>query len=119
MPHNNGGIAIDDGMAYEQFCGSKTSFITATIDAVQLTNYPNPFNGTTTISFTLIETENTTLKVYDTFGKEVATLFDGMAEAGQQYKLEFDGKNLKQGIYVYYLQSGYNMSTVKKMIMVK
>ena len=84
---------------------------------VQLMNYPNPFNGSTTISFAITKTENTTLKVYNTFGKHVATLFDGMAEAGQQYTLEFSAGNLAKGIYLYHLQSGNNVSVIKKMIL--
>jgi len=120
VPHNNGETAIDDGMAYGEVCGNKSSFAAINSDDdIQLNNYPNPFNGSTTITFTLSETENTTLKVYDTFGKEVATLFDGMAESGKQYRLDFKGESLSKGIYVYHLLSGNNVSAVKKMILIK
>ncbi len=118
VPHDKNGTAIDDGMAYEVEC-FKSAFASFTGDDIQLMNYPNPFNGSTTVSFTLTETENTTLKVYDTFGKEVATLFDGMAESGQEYKFEFSSGNLAKGIYVYRLQSGTDVSVVKKMILMK
>ena len=84
-----------------------------------LMNYPNPFTGSTVISFTLTETENTTLKVYDSFGKLVATLFDGMAESGRQYSVDFDAENLSKGMYVYHLQSGTKVSAVKKMLLMK
>ena len=119
VPHNKGGIAIDDGMAYEVDCGSKSSFTAFTEDEIQLMNYPNPFNGNTTISFTLTETGYTTLKVYDTFGKEVAILFAGFAKAGQEYILQFNGEGLKSDIYIYHLKSGNNVSVVKKMIQIK
>ncbi|GHT41468.1 hypothetical protein FACS189437_08420 [Bacteroidia bacterium] len=77
-------------------------------------NYPNPFTGTTNISF---ETKNkgyVSLKVYNVVGVEVAEL------AGKEYpqgkhKVEFDGKNLSKGIYFYALKAG-NSSKSKKMI---
>jgi len=118
VPVDKNGSATDDGVNYEVEC-NKSSFASIAGNDIQLKNYPNPFNGSTTIAFTLTETENTTLKVYDTFGKEVATLFDGMAESGQQYNFEFKGENLPKGIYVYHLQSGTNVSVVKKMILMK
>lgn len=81
-------------------------------------NYPNPFNPSTTIVFTVKEANPTTLKVYNTLGQEVATLFKGTAEPGQFYKVEFNASNLASGIYIYRLQSGNNVS-VKKMMMIK
>lgn len=84
-----------------------------------LNNYPNPFNYSTTIVFSVDETCSTTLKVYNMLGNELATLFNGMAETGQEYKFVFSGDNLSEGIYYYQLQSGAKVNTVKKMIMVK
>lgn len=118
VQHSKEVPAIDDGLAYFEEC-DKSSLITYQADDVQLMNYPNPFNGNTTISFKINETNNTTLKVYNTFGKHVATLFDGSAEAGKQYTLEFSAGNLSKGIYIYHLKSGKNVSVVKKMILMK
>ena len=84
-----------------------------------LNNYPNPFNYSTTIVFSVDETCSTTLKVYNMLGNELATLFSGMAVAGQEYKFVFSGDALSGGIYYYQLQSGTKVNTVKKMIMVK
>jgi hypothetical protein len=81
-------------------------------------NYPNPFNPTTNFSFSLANAGHTTLKVYNLIGKEVATLFNGNAEAGKQYVVNFDAKNLTSGIYFYKLQSG-NKVDVKKLTLVK
>jgi hypothetical protein len=81
-------------------------------------NYPNPFNPTTNISFSLANAGHTTLKIYNLIGKEVATLFTGNAEAGKQYVVNFDAKNLTSGIYFYKLQSG-NSVEVKKLTLVK
>jgi len=98
---------------------NETDFDELINDNYNLNNYPNPFNEQTTITFTISETNNATLKVYDSFGKEVATLFNGLAEEGQQYMLNFNSENLQKGIYIYHLQSGNNISVVKKMILMK
>jgi hypothetical protein len=81
-------------------------------------NYPNPFNPSTKISFSLANANYTTLKVYNIVGKEVATLFNGSAEAGKQYVVNFDASQLTSGIYFYKLQSGSSVE-VKKLTLVK
>jgi hypothetical protein len=84
-----------------------------------LSNYPNPFNNTTTIVFSLDHTSLATLSVYNVLGNKVETLYDGIAEAGQEYRLMFSGTTLSEGIYYYHLQSGTNVNIVKKMILVE
>ncbi len=83
-------------------------------------NYPNPFNPATTIRFTVpVVTGHvpSLLKVYDVLGKEVATLVNEQLAAGT-YQVNFDGKNLSSGTYIYRLESGSNVST-KKMTLIK
>ncbi len=73
-------------------------------------NYPNPFNPETKISYTLPETGNVTLKVFDMIGSEVATLFDGSIEAGQ-HEVEFKPDGLAAGNYIYRLSwNGFNLT---------
>jgi hypothetical protein len=70
-----------------------------TIDApIELTNAPNPFNPTTTLSFTLPRSGTAKLAVYDVLGREAAVLADGPYQAGT-YSLTFDAANLPSGIY--------------------
>lgn len=62
-------------------------------------NYPNPFNPKTVISYQLPVASKVSLKVYDVLGREVATLVDGMKDAGA-YSATFDGARLASGVYI-------------------
>jgi hypothetical protein len=75
-------------------------------------NYPNPFNPSTTIEFTLPNSEFTTLKVYDILGKEVSTLISQKLNQGN-HTYTFDGKNLASGMYYYRLEAGNFVQTCK------
>lgn len=82
-------------------------------------NYPNPFNPTTTISYQIPEAGNVSLKVYDLFGRVVATLIDEFKTPGI-YNSEFSILNskLSSGIYFYTLNSGKYKQT-KKLSVIK
>lgn len=86
-------------------------------DFVLKQNYPNPFNPETKISFSLNKKSNVTLKVFDLTGKEIATLFNGVKNAGS-YDVKFNGANLASGAYFYKLESE-DFSDVKKMMLIK
>ena len=79
--------------------------------------YPNPFNPTTTISFSLPEASKVTLSVYDVSGRMVARLVDGWRDAGVHEAI-FDGANLASGVYIYNLSAG-QFNATGKMIMMK
>ncbi|MGA9408291.1 MAG: T9SS type A sorting domain-containing protein, partial [Bacteroidota bacterium] len=81
-------------------------------------NYPEPFNPSTTIQFTLPSDGHATLKVYNVLGQEVATLFNGEATAGSNHQVQFDASNLSSGIYFSRLDFGGRMQ-VKKMLLLK
>ena len=80
-------------------------------------NYPNPFNPSTTIEFNLQEKSFVSLKVYDVLGKEVATLVNGVQEAGAN-EVTFNASDLASGMYIYKLEAG-NFSSAKKMMLLK
>ena len=80
-------------------------------------NYPNPFNPSTVISYQLPVSGNVTLKVYDTLGREVASLVNEEKLPGN-YEVKFDGSNLSIGVYFYRLQSG-TFSETKKFVLMK
>jgi endo-1,4-beta-xylanase len=80
-------------------------------------NYPNPFNPKTKVAFTIPQSGNITLKVYNLLGEEVATLFEGVHQAGT-YTVDFDGSNLSSGVYLYQLKAE-NFTVTKKLILMK
>lgn len=80
-------------------------------------NYPNPFNPETTIQFGLPYRSTVTVKVYNVLGHEVATLIDGLKDAGT-YQLIFSGKKLGAGIYFYQFRAGDFVET-KRMVLLK
>jgi len=84
-------------------------------------NFPNPFNPTTKIKYTIPVGAygNTPLQIrlYDILGNEVATLVNQIQPAGE-YEVEFSAEQLSSGIYFYKLQTGDFIST-KKMLMIK
>jgi Pel9A-like, right handed beta helix region/Secretion system C-terminal sorting domain len=81
-------------------------------------NYPNPFNPSTIITFAVAKTARATLEVFDIRGRKVATLFNDVAEAGQEYKIRFSPAALSSGTYFYVLESG-GKNDMKKLTLVK
>ncbi len=80
-------------------------------------NYPNPFNPTTTIEFSIPNTSFVTLKVLNMLGEEITTLLNEEKPSGK-YKVEFNGDGLSSGVYFYKLQSG-DFINIKNMILMK
>lgn len=80
-------------------------------------NFPNPFNPTTTISFSIAASAMTTLTVFDLLGREVATLVHQDLRAGT-YSLRWNASTLASGVYFYRLESG-NFVQTKKLLLQK
>jgi len=99
--------AVDDNLAPQEFA--------------LFQSYPNPFNPTTSIQYSLAKTGQVSLKVYNLLGNEVATLVDGQQAAGS-YTVPFNTNtgtlNLSSGVYFYRLEAGSFVST-KKLILMK
>ena len=81
-------------------------------------NFPNPFNPSTSIEFTVAKEGPAVLSVYDVLGKEVSVLFNGKAAAGRINRVRFDARHLSAGLYFSVLRSGAQQM-VKKMLLVK
>lgn len=92
-------------------------------------NYPNPFNPNTNISWTLSESNNVTLKIFDVLGNEIETLVDEFQNSGH-HEIQFDASqnkgihaltsdwSLSSNIYFYQLRVGAFVQT-KSMLMIK
>jgi hypothetical protein len=80
-------------------------------------NFPNPFNPTTRISYSIPANSLVTLKVYDMTGREVATLVNEEKSEGS-YSIDFNASNLSSGVYFYKLTAG-NFTDTKRMLLVK
>jgi hypothetical protein len=66
---------------------------------------PNPFNPTTSLSFSLTHEGHVTLDVYDVRGRRAAALVDGDRPAGEQ-RVVFEGRGLPSGVYMAVLRMG-------------
>ena len=87
-------------------------------------NYPNPFNPNTTIKYSVPQSAQVQIKVFDVLGKELKTLVSGKKSAGN-YELAWNASDLPSGVYFYQLivtpddgQTGGFFET-KKMILMK
>lgn len=61
-------------------------------------NYPNPFNPSTTINYTIAKNSFVSLEIYNIQGEKVSTLVNEMQNAGE-YNVGFNGSNLASGVY--------------------
>ena len=82
-----------------------------------LPNYPNPFNPSTTISYTLHQSSAIKLVVFDMLGRKVATLVDSVQPSGT-HEIQFDAANLPSGTYLYRLKSDH-VNLTRTMILLK
>jgi type IX secretion system substrate protein len=81
-------------------------------------NFPNPFNPSTSIKFTVPVASVVNLKIYDALGREVSSLLNNYALAAGNYVYDFNAAGLTSGVYFYKLTAG-DFSDVKKMVLVK
>jgi hypothetical protein len=79
--------------------------------------YPNPFNPSTSIAYTIPEAGLVTIKVYDVSGREVAVLVNGRQEAGR-HSVTFDGTHLSSGTYFYQMTAA-DFSMTKRTMLLK
>jgi endoglucanase len=82
------------------------------------TNYPNPFNATTIIQFSLARQERVSLRIFDILGRQIATLVENELKQSGTYSVRFDASDLASGVYVYQLRAG-DLAVSKKMLVMK
>jgi len=77
-----------------------------------LSSYPNPFNPTTVIRYSMPEVGQVSLKVYNILSQEVANLVEETKSAGV-HTVNFNANNLSTGIYIAGLQAGSKVMSIK------
>jgi hypothetical protein len=79
--------------------------------------YPNPFNSTMTIKFSLPSQGKVVLRVFDLTGREIALLENGNIEAGN-HSVVWDARNFTSGIYICHLEAN-GITKSRKLILTK
>jgi len=80
-------------------------------------SYPNPFNPSTKIKYTLPKAEKVKIEVFNLLGQRIETLINKQRPSGS-HEVEFTSKDLPSGVYLYRIEAG-EYQEVKKMILMK
>jgi len=94
-------------------------------DFILYQNYPNPFNPCTKIRYSIPQSSNVEIKIFDILGNEIEIIVDEYKSAGI-YEVEFNASSLPNGTYFYKLRavdpstgSGQGFVETKKMLLLK
>ena len=79
-------------------------------------NYPNPFNPSTKIKFSIPKPEHVKIEVYTIIGQKIEILLNKQMPVGY-HEVNFNAKNLSSGIYLYKIEAG-EFQDVKKMVLI-
>ena len=107
--------AFVDGIQYGTICVKEQKQSTLPFEIH--CSYPNPFNPSTTITYTIAKTGNAILEVFNVLGQKVDTLFDGYRETGT-YSIRWDASRQANGIYIVVMKAG-GITKTEKMMLVK
>jgi hypothetical protein len=86
-------------------------------------NFPNPFNATTQIQFSLPKNSQVKLEIFNILGQKVKTLVDEELQAGYK-RITWDGTDqegnrVASGLYFYRLRAGESFIEAKRMLLIK
>jgi hypothetical protein len=85
-------------------------------DRYTLESYPNPFNPSTTIRYSIPRAGHASIKIYDMLGREAASLASGFHAAGV-HEIRLDGSGLATGTYIIVLRAGGFLIARKAVLM--
>jgi len=111
------GLRVADNWADAVSTTSSIDNNNTALSNVVISAYPNPFNPTTSISFTLPQALNGSLAVYNQAGQKVTELFNGQMKQGLN-NFQFNAADLNSGVYFCKLVSG-TQSFTNKMVLTK
>lgn len=121
-------LLSDDEAGIVEVWGARTATNVANEELIEANlstlfqNYPNPFQGRTTIEYEVSSNDQVSIKIYDTLGRQVRRLVD-RSHAPGTHNVQWDGKDdggapLAAGVYFYQLQAG-EYTAAKQMILFK
>jgi hypothetical protein len=84
---------------------------------IELSSYPNPFNSSITIQYSLSESSPISIEIYDVLGRRIKRLSQGLQHPGV-YQVIWDADLLSSGVYFYRIQ-GEDYSDTGKMLLLK
>jgi len=111
------GYSISAGLQIRTWTSNLGEAFPAPAEFALAQNYPNPFNPETVIEFALPRAAETSLKVFDVLGREVATLVNAPMEVGV-HRVTFDASLLASGVYFYRVEAG-EFRAVRKMVVMR
>lgn len=106
---------IDNDGSYTYYDAVEVNFLPTEYSLLQ--NFPNPFNPSTKIRFSVVETQNVKLKIFNALGEEVETVIDKEFNPGY-HEIDFSGSSLASGMYIYQLEAG-SFTDARKMMLLK
>jgi len=115
FPYRLKQIDFDGTFAYSNIVNASTSSLPTTFTLAQ--NFPNPFNPSTTISYSLPKAGVVTLAIFNTLGQKVKEVVNGFQEAGN-YTVSLNASDLSSGNYIYNISLN-GQSINKKMLLLK
>lgn len=104
------------GGLYRQPISTVITSISGPAESVSLAklqqNNPNPFSQSTTINYSVNESDLVTIRIYDILGREISTLVNGFTAAGN-HQVTFENANLPSGLYYAILKTGKHSAQIK------
>ncbi len=81
-----------------------------------LRSYPNPFNATMTLQYSLLQSSGVTIEIYNIVGQQVAIIFEGDKQAGQ-HTFTWDASGFPSGVYFARLEAGKDSESIKVVLL--
>jgi hypothetical protein len=109
----DGIVAIHNCVEGDGIVDEENTSLVVTNGMSTISSFPNPTNGPSQVVFVTAETGRTLVEVFDMNGRSVSQLYNQVAQAGMEYRLDFNGSDLPNGVYI------YKMTTNKESIINK